>query len=211
MKAGYIMYNITIWNNQIIIEGLEGVFSPKNIDTGTKTMLDQIELSTEDKVLDLGCGTGVVGIAVAKKIGGNRVVMTDIDQKAIACSKRNIELNNLSNIKLILSSGFENIKETDFTLILSNPPYHTDFSVAKEFIESGKKHLQIGGKMVLVVKRLDWYKNKLSSIFGGVKVIEENGYYVLISEKRDVKNRTKKKTKPIKKKHLKKINSSKKK
>lgn len=204
------MYNTNIWNNNILIEGFEGIFSPSNIDIGTKTMLKKIEVCTEDKVLDLGCGTGIVGIAIANRIGENNVVMTDVDSKAIECSKKNLERNKLSNVKIVKSNGFEKIKEDDFTLILSNPPYHTDFSVAKGFIESGKKHLRIKGKMVLVIKRLDWYKNKMTSVFGGVKVIEENGYYILISEKRDIKNRTKKKVKAVKKKHLKKIEASKK-
>lgn len=210
VKEGFEMYNINIWNNNILIEGLEGVFSPRNIDVGTKTMLDNVNICTEDKVLDLGCGTGIVGIVIAKRIGESNVVMADVDNKAIECSRRNLERNNLSNVKIVKSNGFENIKVDDFTLILSNPPYHTDFSVAKDFIESGKKHLKIGGRMVLVIKRLDWYKNKMASVFGWVKVIEDNGYYILISEKRDMKNRTKKKVKTVKKKHLKKIEASKK-
>lgn len=78
--------------------------------------------------------------------------------------------------------------DNDFTLILSNPPYHTDFSVPKHFIEIGFKKLVLGGKLIMVTKRLDWYKNKLTSIFGGVKI---NGYYVFIAEKR--KNEIKRK------------------
>ncbi|HKL99509.1 MAG TPA: methyltransferase, partial [Mobilitalea sp.] len=48
----------------------------------------------------------------------------------------------------------------------------------------GYKKLIIGGKMLMVTKRKDWYKNKLTTVFGGVKVIETNGYYVFIAEKR---------------------------
>ena len=69
-------------------------------------------------------------------------------------------------------------------MILSNPPYHTDFAVAKGFIEDGFKKLLVGGKMVMVTKRLDWYRNKLSSVFGGVTVKEKDGYYVFLAEKR---------------------------
>lgn len=204
------MYRENIWSNDVLINGLDGVFSPNRIDRGTKLMLENISISNEDKVLDLGCGTGVVGISIAKKIGISNVVMVDIDSKAVECSRRNLELNNLSDIKLIRSNGFEMIEDTDFTLILSNPPYHADFSVAKNFIEHGKKHLIKSGKMVLVVKRLNWYKNKMTSIFGGVKVLETDGYYILTSEKRDVKNKVRDKNRPIKKKHLKKVLASKK-
>lgn len=67
---------------------------------------------------------------------------------------------------------------------LSNPPYHTDFRVAKHFIEKGFNRLAIGGKMVMVTKRRDWYKRKLIAIFGGVQIREVDGYYVFLSEKR---------------------------
>ncbi|QSX07262.1 class I SAM-dependent methyltransferase [Sedimentibacter sp. zth1] len=204
------MYSTNIWNNDIQIKGIEGVFSPNNIDLGTKSMLEKFDLKEDDKILDLGCGTGIVGIAVAKVVGEKNIVMVDVDSKAIDCSRSNLELNDLYNVELIQSNGFENIRDNDFTLILCNPPYHTDFSVAKEFIESGKKHMKIDGRMVLVVKRLDWYKNKMINIFGGIKVIEDNGYYIITSEKRDFNSRVCKKEKPVKKKHLKKLDISKK-
>ncbi len=204
------MYEVSLLENKILIEGFEGVFSPRNIDIGTKAMLKKVNINSGDKVLDLGCGTGIVGISIAKIIGVNNVVMADVDTMAIECSKRNLELNNVAGVNVVKSNGFDNINDKDFTLILSNPPYHTDFSVAKGFIESGKKHLIIGGRMILVVKRLDWYKNKMISIFGGVKVFEDNGYYILISEKRDKMTRTTKKSKGLNKKHIKKIRANKK-
>jgi 16S rRNA (guanine1207-N2)-methyltransferase len=57
--------------------------------------------------------------------------------------------------------------------------------VAKAFIEDGFKKLVTGGRMVMVTKRLDWYRNKLSSVFGGVTVKEKDGYYVFLAEKRN--------------------------
>jgi len=93
-------------------------------------------------------------------------------------------------------------------LILANPPYHTDFSVAKHFIEEGKRHLCANGMLVIVVKRLEWYKNKMVNVFGGVKVIQVEGYYVLISVKRDGYKKSIKVEKPINKKHLKKLEKS---
>lgn len=93
-----------------------------------------------------------------------------------------------------MSDGYKNVGETDFTLILSNPPYHADFSVPKHFIEVGFKKIAIGGKLIMVTKRLDWYKNKLTSVFGGVKVHEINGYYVFVAEKRSQAIKEKEKT-----------------
>ncbi len=147
-------------------------------------------------MLDLGCGYGIVGVFLAKVIGSTNVVMTDIDERAIELSRENIVLNDVHGIRLYQSDGFENITENDFTMILSNPPYHADFSVPKEFIQKGFNRLTVGGKMYMVTKRKDWYKNKLISIFGGVKIWEIDGYYVFMAMKKDTSYaKTKKKNK----------------
>lgn len=163
----------------------EEVFSPKGVDAGTKAMLSYVNLTKEDKVLDLGCGYGIVGIWSAKQICSERVTMCDINPLAIACSKRNaIENGVAEGLTILESDGLNQIQDNDFTVILSNPPYHVDFSVPKHFIEQGYKKLKLGGKMYMVVKRKDWYRNKLISVFGGVTVHEKDGYFIFIAEKR---------------------------
>ena len=190
------MIEIEIKNTPLKFESDSMLFSPTAIDIGTLAMLSTIEFSQGDKVLDLGCGYGVVGILACKLLGDNNVVMCDISEKAVEYAKRNAKLNGVPNVDIRISNGFENIIENNFTLILSNPPYHTDFSVAKHFIEVGFKKLSVGGRMVMVTKRLEWYKNKLSSTFGGVKVHKIDGYYVFIAEKRNnyIKKKEKKAT-----------------
>jgi 16S rRNA (guanine1207-N2)-methyltransferase len=160
------------------------VFSPREVDRGTLAMLSYADLKDGDKVLDLGCGYGAVGIYASKVIGGSSVFMSDVYENAIKLSIDNSELNDVKPF-IFLSDGFKSITEKDFTLILSNPPYHTDFSVAKEFIEKGFNRLSLGGRMIMVTKRREWYKNKLGSIFGGCRIIEKDGYNVFIAEKRD--------------------------
>lgn len=171
------------------------IFSPAAADKGTLAMLSQVELSPGDKVLDLGCGCGIVGIYAAKLLSEDRVVMTDVSPIAVDTAKGNAVKNGVGGITVCLGSGYERVTDVDFTLILSNPPYHTDFSVAKEFIEEGFDRLVVGGKIVMVTKRLEWYKNKLSSVFGGVRTAEIDGYYVFTAEKRSTKRQ-----KPVKEK-----------
>ncbi len=113
----------------ITCETGEYYFSPNRVDRGTRLMLETVPVREGDKVLDLGCGYGVVGIYAAKQLGGEHVVMCDI-------------------------------------------------------LEDGFRKLAVGGRMVMVTKRLDWYKNKLTSVFGGVKVFEAKDYFIFLSEKR---------------------------
>ena len=163
-----------------------GLFSCDEIDYASLLLIKNMPL-VSGSLLDLGCGYGVVGIFAAKIVGAQNVVMSDIDKNSIEFSTKNAANNNVGGVKIILSDGFKSIDDTDFTHILSNPPYHADFSVPKHFIEKGFNRLAIGGCMYMVTKRKDWYKNKLAAIFGGVKIFETDGYFVFRAEKRGMK------------------------
>lgn len=188
------MISTRIKDVDMVFETAPSIFSPNSIDDGTLAMLSVIDFLPSDKVLDLGCGYGIVGILAGKLIGEENVIMCDVSEQAIEYATMNLHINNVPDIRIRLSDGYKNVGERDFTLILSNPPYHADFSVPKHFIEDGFKKLVIGGKLIMVTKRLDWYKNKLTSVFGGVKVHEINGYYVFVAEKRILAQKDKNKT-----------------
>lgn len=200
-----MIIDVSINNIDLKLNTNDKLFSPRNADMGTLSMLEEIDFTSESKVLDLGCGYGIVGIYASKIIGDNNVVMCDIDDNAVNTARNNAVLNDEANIEVLKSDGLKNIYYNDFSIILSNPPYHADFSVPKHFIEAGFYKLILNGRFVMVTKRLDWYKNKLTSIFGGVKIINKNGYYIFISEKRNsipsnkIKHRLKKEIKMNKK------------
>jgi 16S rRNA (guanine1207-N2)-methyltransferase len=154
------------------------LFSPTAVDQGSVLLLTQVELHSTDKVLDLGCGYGVMGIYAAKRCQPENVYMVDSDPLAIEFATINANINGVSAAHVQCSDGFANFREAGFTKILCNPPYHTDFSVAKHFIEKGFNRLAIGGEMWMVTKREKWYRNKLTSIFGGVRLFEQDSYFV---------------------------------
>lgn len=178
------------------------VFSPHGADRGTLAMLSVVKLTEQDKLLDLGCGYGLVGIWAAKQIGAEQVAMCDISETAVRVSKKNCERNGVE-VAVYQSDGLKDLpQELQFTKILSNPPYHEDFSVPKGFIELGYKRLLPGGVMYMVTKRKDWYYNKLKTVFGGVRVEEIDGYYVFTAEKRERRTTGKKKNEQIMSKKL---------
>ena len=178
------MYQALLWNQPLEIETTEGLFSPRGADAGTLSMVSAVELKSGQKLLDLGCGAGLVGIAAAKVLGEENVWMTDVDPAAVRCAAENAKRNGVENVHLCCGDALDAVDVSGFDWILSNPPYHADFSVAKKFIEKGFNRLKIGGKLVMVVKRELWYRNKLTAIFGGVRMQEISGYFVFTAEKR---------------------------
>lgn len=147
-------------------------------------MLSAVELRADDCLLDLGCGYGLVGIYAAKTIGQDRVTMVDVDPLAVQVASLNAARNGVPEIATSVSDGFRDLDQTGFTKILSNPPYHTDFSVAKHFILKGFNRLSIGGELWFVTRREKWYREKLRSVFGGVQVQKIDAYTVLRAQKR---------------------------
>ena len=168
----------------LALETAPGLFSPGHVDRGTLAMLSVAGFESGMKVLDLGCGCGVVGILAAKKCGAEHVWLTDIDPEAVAIAGKNAGTNGVGDVTCQVSDGVKQLDAAGFDLILSNPPYQSDFAVAKGFIEKGFNRLKVGGRMLMVVKRKEWYKNKLISVFGGVKIHEIDGYYVFEAVKR---------------------------
>lgn len=194
------MYEVQISDIVLRLETAPDLFSPVHADKGTLAMLSLTTFDSADRVLDLGCGVGIVGIFAARC--GASVTMIDFDKAAVEMAQKNCASNGVL-CDVLQSDGFSAIEPGRlFTQILSNPPYHTDFSVAKRFIEGAFRHLEVGGRLLMVTKRLDWYKNKLISVFGGVRVHEVDGYYVFIAEKRSAHPPVKKKSAPTLSKKL---------
>jgi 16S rRNA (guanine1207-N2)-methyltransferase len=178
------MFHTSVNGYDLVFKTDPKLFSPHSVDAGTMAMLSVVEFSAGQRVLDLGCGYGVVGIAAAKAVGDHNVVMVDRDPLAVQYARINARLNDVCKTRIYESDGFADFAETGFDLILSNPPYHVDFSIPKGFIEKGFNRLVVGGKMYMVTKRHKWYRNKLVAIFGGVQVREIDGYYIFMAEKR---------------------------
>ena len=176
--------NIEIKGHILDMETAPGLFSPAHADRGTIAMLSKVEFQPGQRVMDLGCGWGLVGVIAAKICGAENVYMCDIDENAVAVARKNAERNGVGDVNICVSDGFRSVDAAGFDLILSNPPYQTDFAVAKSFIEKGFNRLKIGGVMYLVVKREKWYLNKMRAVFGGARSEMADGYYIISAQRR---------------------------
>ena len=183
------MYQVELSGKNISIDTDVSLFSPEGPDKGTLSMLEHANFNAEDKVLDLGCGAGIVGLsACCSGVNPSNVTMTDVDFKAVEFARKNMNNAGFKEATIVCGDALSAVNDSDYSIILSNPPYHTDFKVAKTFIEKGFNRLKVGGRMLMVTKRRDWYKNKMIAIFGGVKIYEhDDGYLVFESVKRSEK------------------------
>jgi len=162
-----------------------GVFSKERIDKGTLILAENMIINKNSKVLDIGCGIGVLGITAAKFFNAEDV-MSDINKRAVMLAKKNIELNNVK-AKIHQGNLYEKIKQNDFDVILSNPPQTAGKETCFKMIEQSKKYLKNGGSLQLVVRHNKGGKTlskKMEEVFGNLKVIaKKSGYWVYVSEK----------------------------
>lgn len=163
------------------LQSAPGVFSPRRMDEGTAFMLSLLKPGPGARFLDLGCGIGIVS-RVASEQWGCQVTAVDVNARALR-----LTAINAPQAEVLASDGFGALASRTFDLIASNPPYHVDFAVARTFIEGAHAHLAIGGLLFLVVKRTDWYLQKVRSIFGGCRIETDGEYTVLIAEKREAR------------------------
>ena len=171
-----------IGGRECVFNTLPMLFSPSAPDRGSMAMLRHVQISAQDKALDLGCGWGYVSAALCIS-GAGQVQACDVSADAVNVSNDNFARLGFK-LRAILSDGLDEVQDRDFTLILSNPPYQSDFSVAAKFIKQSHSHLVPGGRLIMVTKRLDWYKNRIIAVFGGVHIDRDDGYFVFTAEKR---------------------------
>jgi 16S rRNA (guanine1207-N2)-methyltransferase len=105
---------------ELTFETAPSLFSPTAIDEGTVAMLRHAAITPEDKVLDLGCGYGVVGVYAARQTDPSRVWLVDADPLAVEFAQRNLRLNCVEGATVVRSDGFDALTETGFTKILCN-------------------------------------------------------------------------------------------
>lgn len=93
----------------------------------TEILVEQCKFLLENmenpKVLDIGTGSGAIAITLGKEVPNSEILGLDISSDALEVAVSNRELNGVTNVKFLKSDIFSNVKDTDYDLIVSNPPY----------------------------------------------------------------------------------------
>lgn len=167
----------------LTVYSLPGVFSANELDVGTDLLLSTIEQSIRGKVLDLGCGAGVIGAYIKQQNPKAQVTMTDIHAMALASAKRTLAENKLE-ADVLASDVFSHI-EGKFDLIISNPPFHdgidTAYRAVSELISKAKWHLTQGGELRIVANAFLPYPDLLDKHFGSHQVLAKTNKFKVYS------------------------------
>ncbi len=164
-----------------------GVFSRNRVDYGSRVLLDTISIDDAKSLLDVGCGYGVMGIAL--KVANENletVDMIDVNQRAISLANKNIKCNNLSGIVAYESNIYESVDKT-FDIIISNPPIRAGKEVVSAIISEAIDHLNDNGRLIIVIQKKQGApsaKKLMESIYKQVKILNrDKGYYILSATK----------------------------
>lgn len=128
------------------------LFSSHQIDEGTDLFLRTLAIPPAQRILDLGCGCGVIGIVLARHLPNTEVTMLDRDLLAVRYATHNARLNAVTNTKVLGSVGLEHAPAGEYDLIVSNIPAKIgDDAIEQEFILQPLARLRPGGEYWFVV------------------------------------------------------------
>lgn len=167
-----------------------GVFAKGGVDYGTMVLLESaVKEDCRGKILDIGCGYGVIGIVMKSYRPECDVTCADINPRAVELTRLNAEKNQCS-IKTAVSDGFADIHEK-FQMILTNPPIRAGKKVIYTIFADAYAHLEDNGCLLAVIRRQQGAESavkELKRIFGNCEVINrDRGYWILKASCQDDK------------------------
>jgi 16S rRNA (guanine1207-N2)-methyltransferase len=164
------------------IQTYPGVFSYKKIDKATDFLLRSISFNPADKVLDLGCGVGIIGIVAAQRCPQGSVELVDIDPRAVALAQRNVATNNLKNAKVYASHVYDSVSSRDFDKIIVNLPAQIAKPVQQQILRGSREYLKPDGVFLVVLQaRLQRFvKRELREVFKEVNFLGKESHFVII-------------------------------
>ncbi len=159
-----------------------GVFSKDGLDFGSRLLLEVIPREeVGGKILDMGCGYGVLGIVLAR-MTSRKVDMVDVNHRALHLSKRNAKLNGVSDLVSIFESDCYSNVSGKYSTIVTNPPIRAGKKIVYDIVMNAHNYLEDGGNLYLVIRKEQGAKSlivDLEKVYT-VKVLEKKkGFFII--------------------------------
>jgi len=177
-----IVLDVELFGSNLKLHTRWGTFSPRDLDDGTKLLMKYFSADIDDVCLDLGCGYGPIGLALAKHCSKGEVHMVDKDFVAVDLANYNAKLNNIVNAKAYLSDAFLQVpSDIKFNQIVSNIPAKVGREQLSIILYDALDALKPGGVITVVTINglKDFIKNNFKSVFGNYKKIKQGQKYVI--------------------------------
>lgn len=153
-----------------------GVFSKAHLDRGTALLLDALPAQFDGRALDLGCGWGAVGVCMAAQWPNANVVLTDVNERAVALARENLRRNGLT-ATVSQGDGMAHLEGT-FDLIAVNPPIRAGKAVVHKLLAEGLARLSRDGTMYVVMRKQQGAESAqrfLQSLGASIEIVERGG------------------------------------
>tara|TARA_B110000503_G_C7166129_1_gene421968 strand:- start:3510 stop:4592 length:1083 start_codon:yes stop_codon:yes gene_type:complete len=159
-----------------------GVFSAKHIDYATQYLLEHIELkATDNSILDLASGNGVIGNEISKKLSNATVHLMDDSYLAVESAKLNVQGENIHHH---FNNNLNAFEAESLDVIATNPPFHfeyeIDIQIPIQLFKECYRCLKPGGNLQIVANNHLNYSSHLKTIFPTVKTVAQNENFVVI-------------------------------
>lgn len=160
-----------------------GVFAHTRPDSGGLALAELAVVQPGQKVLELGCGCGLVGLLLAARLkDAAEFVLVDSNARAVVCAQRSIELNGFLGLRVEHTDVLQP-EPASFDVVLGNPPYFAQRRIAEYFIEVAVKALRPGGVLWLVTKHGDEIEQLAIGLHFQVETLHRRGYDISVCRK----------------------------
>lgn len=159
------------------------LFSREKLDIGSRFFLDHIPRGNYQKILDLGCANGLIGIRAKRQNPEAKIIFTDESWMAIKSARENYKNYFQDEAEFFWTNCFEDHNVKDIDLILCNPPFHQgntigDF-IAWQMFKDSFDVLQKGGSLIVIGNSHLGYQLKLKKIFGNSSIVATNQKFMI--------------------------------
>jgi 16S rRNA (guanine1207-N2)-methyltransferase len=169
-------YRITVEDIELTIASLPGVFSQQKLDLGTALLLNNLPAIMAGKVLDFGCGAGVISCFIGKKYNNLNLSLLDVSALALTSAQESLTLNELSG-NVFPSNSLSDVKE-QYQHVVSNPPFHqgvkTHYQASEDFLAGINKRLSKQGNVTIVANSFLRYQPIMQEHIGNTRVITKD-------------------------------------